>query len=265
MKTLWNAVCVVAVANLLAVGAFVGWLRMTDRLDADRLRSVRELMAPTIAQTKAAEEEKKKAEEAEKAKAEAEVKAGKAPLTAAEQLAARIEATELDRQRFERLKREVEDLQRALSSERADLDSRRAKLTSDIKAYNEMLASSAGKVQDAQFKKTLGVLEALKPAEAKAVLVQILATKDAEPAFAPVGPELTANGVVPAASPGGANTAVGPGAGPDRRMNEVVAYLDSMQDDVRTKIIAQFVKSDPQLAAVLLERLRERGRLARNP
>lgn len=38
-----------------------------------------------------------------------------------------------------------------------------------------------------------------------------------------------------------------------------------MQDRTRTKIVDEFIKSDPKLAADLLERLRTKGQLAQAP
>jgi hypothetical protein len=44
--------------------------------------------------------------------------------------------------------------------------------------------------------------------------------------------------------------------------DQVVAYLNAMEDRTRTKIITEFQKQDPALAAELLERLRTRATLA---
>ena len=50
MKTVWNIIAVLAVANLIAVAGFVGWLRSTDRLnmaDADDAQTVHRIVEAT--------------------------------------------------------------------------------------------------------------------------------------------------------------------------------------------------------------------------
>src|SRR5262245_5159526 len=118
MKKLWNILSVISVANVVALGAFAGWLVKSDRLDMNRVRDARIALAKTITDEHAEElAAKAKADQDAKA-AEAAKLAARPPLTAAERLAARVEATELDNQRAERLKREVLDMQRQLNEER---------------------------------------------------------------------------------------------------------------------------------------------------
>ena len=72
MKTLWTIVSLIAVMNILAIGGLVGWLKATDRLNKDRLTTIRQTLAKTIpaemqekaAQVVAADEQKKKDAEA---------------------------------------------------------------------------------------------------------------------------------------------------------------------------------------------------------
>src|SRR4051812_3877874 len=114
MKKAWTAITVISLANLLAMAGFVGWLVKSDRLDMDRMRHMRVVLAKTITQEKS-EEDAAKAKTAEDKKAlEVAKLAAKPPLTAAERLSARVEANEIDNQRAERLKREVQDMQRQL-------------------------------------------------------------------------------------------------------------------------------------------------------
>jgi hypothetical protein len=44
-----------------------------------------------------------------------------------------------------------------------------------------------------------------------------------------------------------------------RETDQVVAYLAKMEEGKRSKVIAEFVKDSPAMAADLLERLRTRG------
>jgi hypothetical protein len=259
MRTLWTVISVLAAANLLAMAGFVGWLRATDRLNMERVREVRTVLSKTITQERNEAEEaeakaEREAQEAERAKLES-----RPPLTAAERLAARVEATELDRQRAERLKREVSDLQRYLNAERAQLDADRARLNLERKAFDEALASKLALQSDEQFQKTLGVLTSLRPGQAVTMLKQVL--EEGMPGAQ--GP-----GFIDPNQPG--DLAAGGGEPSERpvvssNIEKVVGYLDAMDSKVRVKVMGELVKTDPRLAADLLERLREHGTVARVP
>ena len=257
MRTLWTIISVLAVANLIALAGFVGWLRNTDRLNLERVREARVMFSKTLAQEQADAEAQAKAQEAERVKAEQEKQASKPPLTAAEKLSARMEATELDRQRIERLKREVSDLKQQLAVERRLLNDEWASLKAQQQAFDDAIAAANAASTDAQFQKTLKVLSSQKPQQAVLLIKQMLADDQPPPAeFASVP---LANG---AAQPGAADLPAGP---TEAQMNTVVAYLDAMNDKTRSKIIEALTKTDPRLAAELLERLRLRGEFARVP
>jgi hypothetical protein len=256
MKTLWTVLSVLAVANLIALGGLVGWLAKSDRLNMDRVRAVREAIVKPIAQEKSELDQKVKAEDASRAQAQAEAKASKPPLTAAEKLQARIEATELDRQRLERLKREVADLQGQLAADRARLERDRTALAAEKKAFEESVASTAVASTDAQFQKTLKVLVGQKPQQAVALLMQMLASPTPVPDMNMVPVDNGANLAEPA---------VASSTFSEHGMATVVGYLDAMSDKPRGKIMETLTKTDPKLAADLLERLRKRGEFARVP
>jgi hypothetical protein len=256
MKTLWTILSVLAVANLLALAGFVGWLHNTDRLDTGRMRQIREVLTKTVSQQKTETEAKAQAQEAERIKAQAEKRASQPPLTAAERLSARVEATELDRQRIERLKREVLDLQRQLSEERRVLEAQKLAFEAEKRGFDEAIASSNAAGTDAQFQKTLKVLQGQKPTQAVALLREMLA----EPVVAP--PEFAS---VPMTNGATAAPTSAAAAASEKRMATVVGYLDAMNDKSRAKIIEALTKTDPKLAAELLERLRQRGEFARVP
>lgn len=259
MKTIWNAISIVAVANMLALIGLVGWLYSGGRLNADRAREIRERLSTTIAQDKAAADAKAR-EEASKAEAEeAERRASRPPLSAQERLDARLEATELDRQRALRLRREIEDLQAQLDRQRGEIEVARADLASREKAFNAMVQLQRDSVESEQFQRALGVLSALKPAEATAILMQIMRTG--------------ADGAPPAQL-SGANTAasIDPNLASDLAatsqtsgIDTVVTYLNAMDDRPRGRIMTELTKSDPALAADLLERVRLLGQFAQVP
>lgn len=256
MKTVWNIIAVLAVANLIAIAGFVGWLRSTDRLNMDRARAVRAMLSNTLTQDAAAAAQKEAEEDQAAKDREAAAKAARPALTAAEKLAARVEATELDHQRIQRLKREVEDLQKTVTRERDELGAQRARLTADQQAFDEQVKQVAALASTEQFQKTLGILQSLKPAAAKSLLMEIMGP--AASSQAPVEPQPAMGANTPASIDAPTNNAAN-----DDGLRIAVEYLNAMEDRARTKVMTEFAKDDPALAARLLESLRKRGQFAR--
>ena len=60
MKSVWNAISIVAVANVLALLGLVGWLYSGDRLSVERAREIRAKLSTTLTVEKAAADAKKK-------------------------------------------------------------------------------------------------------------------------------------------------------------------------------------------------------------
>lgn len=224
MKSLWTMLSVLAVANLLALGAFVGWLKATDRISAERLTAVRGLFVETVAQQKAkAEEEAAKAAADQKAAAE-KAKEGQTPLAASDVLNIKLEQGKADMERVESLKREVQILRETLQRERGQLDADRLALKKEKDEFERARKIVADTEGNAQFRKALATLEGLKSDKAKTALQQLI---------------------------------------DGQQIEQVVAYLNSMQERTRTKIVDEFLKADPKVATDLLERLRTRGMQAR--
>lgn len=255
MKSIWNAISIVAVANMLALLGLIGWLVSGDRLDINRAREIRERLTTTVAHDKALEEAKKLEEDAKIAAEEAEQKASRPPLSAQERLDARLEATELDRQRAMRLRREIEDLQAQLDRQRGEIEAARTDLAARERAFDAMVQLQRDSVESEQFQRALGVLSALKPVEATAILMQIMRTGAGD---APAAQVAGANGSASLASD---LAATSQGSG----MDTVVAYLNAMDDRPRGRIMTELTKSDPALAADLLERVRLLGQFAQVP
>jgi hypothetical protein len=251
MKTFWNILSVISVANLVALSALTGWLVKSDRLDLDRVRRARVALVKTISEERSEVEAVKVKGEQDQKAAEAAKVAARPPLTAAERLAARVEATELDNQRAERLKREVLDMQRQLNEERDKLQKEKEQLASDRKAFDDMAAASTAAMTDTQFQKTLAVLESLKPAQALAMLKEMMTDAPAPGAEATSAPAPLGSGAV--------------AAPPSKNMSRAVGYLDAMDEKRRSAIMKELAKADPKLAAELLERIRKRAEFARVP
>lgn len=220
MRTIWTIFCVLALANLVGMAGFVGWLVTSERLNEDRARRIRELLTPTISAEKAeiaAEEETAKVAAVEAKEA---ARMAGPPESATELLERNRASDDVAKQTALRLRREIEDLRRQMLGERAKIDEER-KLFLAEKAVFEKMRENLAKTEGAeQFKQALSTLESQKAKDAQAVLKTML---DAN------------------------------------QQSQVVDYLAAMQERVRSKIMAEFVKSDPKLAGDLLERLRLHG------
>jgi hypothetical protein len=232
MKTIWSIFSALAVGHLLAITGFGCWLVATERLDWDRAQAIREVMQETIPDQQAREQaEREQAEaEAEAARAaQAEAEDNGIPLMADGVVQAKIEASEMDQQRLNRMRRLVADLQETVRIEREALV-RDCEAFEQQKADYEAERQRIAQIEGAeQFRTALTVYEGLRPAAAQNMLAELLA---------------------------GAGEAKG---SKDRGEELVVAYLNAMQERQRNKIMAEFEKEDPALAAGLLERLRTRG------
>jgi hypothetical protein len=235
MRTLWNIVSVIAVANLLALAGFVGWLRVTDRMSVERVREVREVVAETLSDKHAREAASRAADEAAAQAAADKARHENEPVRAAELLRIKLEAGEADQERLNKWRREVEDLRASLQRDLDRLDGARKALEAEQAAFDARKKRLAAEEGSAMFKKTLATYEGLKPAAAVSMMMELL-------------------------RPGG-------GVGPldNDGADTAVSYLNAMEDRTRTKIIAEFQKQDPALAAELLERLRTRATLAAGP
>ena len=228
MKSLKRAILVILVLNLLAMLAGMGWIFATGRVSKDRVLDLTELFdEPVTVEQMRLDSEKKAFEAAEAAKPKP---LPELALNSDERNLVRVEMTQVDIARLERMKREVEDLQGILrkerlgiAQERLDLDAERA----EFEAMRERLAELEG---GKQFKKALGTLTGMAPKDAKTLLSTLL---------------------------GGGNTLLDPR---ERKYEEVVSYLSAMDERARTSIMTEFVKAgEEQLAADLLESVRLRG------
>ena len=161
MKTLWLVVSVLAIANMLAVAGFVGWLKMSDRLDGTRLTALRAMLSKTIAEQKAEEDALAATAAAEKSAALEAQKKGRPPMTAAEQLTARLEASEIDAQRMQAMVASIETLRAPLQVEREALAQKRLALEKDKVTFQAIADAANVRARDEQFKKTAKSVRAL--------------------------------------------------------------------------------------------------------
>ncbi len=216
LRTLMTAISLVALLNLAAVAGLAGWLVMDDRVDADRLREVRELFTETLS-----ERDERLAAEEEAAATPVETGPLDRPVTFEQSLQLVGQGAEIIERRRQELEKQNEQLQASLARERALLEKERDAFEAQKLAFQQTLERLKDTEGDEQFKKSLSLLEGVKADQAKATLTQLL------------------------------------GQG---KREEVVSYLDAMDERKRTKLFAQFIADGEEaLAAELLEDLRTRG------
>ena len=220
MKRIWMILSTIAIANILAMGGLVGWLKMTDRLNRDRFEAVKAIFKTTVAQDAQGIAAEQAAVETAKQTAAAEAKAAVPPSTAADIIAEKQLSEEHGLHVLLRQQQELTNLRNALMNQLADLERRERELAtakSALEAERQRIADTEG---TAQFKAALATVESQKPKDAKAMLRALMDTSQSD---------------------------------------QAVAYLARMDESKRSKVMAEFVKDDPQLAASLLEKLRTRG------
>lgn len=220
MKTIWTILSTLAIANLIALLAFAGWLKSSDRLSKERMEKVREIFKTTVSADRA-QEDARVAEAAVKAKQEEQAaKEAEPPITTDQRLAIVREYQERTRQEKQRVQRETENLIDTLTTKQEQFEADRAAFRAEKEAFEKQRTDIAALEGDAQFQKSLKVYQSLKPDEAASMLKELMA---------------------------------------DNKTTQVVTYLNAMKSSAATKIVAEFQKGDPKVAADLLERLRQHG------
>lgn len=220
MKSLWTILATLAIANLLALAGFVGWLAASDRLSRERVEKIRLILAPTLAEDQAAADAK--AEEDKKGAADAAEKQRLAgpPESATEKIDQNRAENDKRQEQAARLRKEIDDLRRRLLADQEKLDDERRSFDAERKAFLAQRDDATKLTTSEQFKQALGTLEAQKSRDAQQVLKSLIDSQ---------------------------------------QKPMVVEYLAAMGDRPRGKILAEFIKDDAKLAAELLERLRARG------
>lgn len=218
MKNIIRAVLIVAVLNLLGVLGVVGWLASSGRVSKDRLTEATALFGESPEDRAARLEAERLANEpppVDNSVAEGDLS------DTDQRIAARVEMTMVDRERLERLQREVRDLQTQLRRERQVLQRDRDAFEADKAAFGQ-LREKLIEIEGAEaFASSLAAMSLMKPADIKPVLTTLMG---------------------------------------EGKTEEVVTYLAAFEDRLRSRVLSEFVKADEvEVAAGLLESLRTRG------
>lgn len=226
MKAVWGVVSALAVANVLALAGFAGLLWMTDRLDGDRVERVRAMLATTIEQERAAEEARAQEERERAEEAEREATMAIPPDAAAMVVHRRQTEERVEAQHLLRLRAQVQSLLRTLEREQARIEAERSAILAEREAF-ERFRRRLEEIDGAeQFRKSVVTLEQQRPRDAREILRALLDQGE---------------------------------------VDQVVAYLNAMEERARSKVVAEFAREESDVAADLLERLRTRGVVLRDP
>ncbi|MEM7227922.1 MAG: hypothetical protein AAF432_03820 [Planctomycetota bacterium] len=221
MKTLWNMVSVLAVANLLALGIFVGWLWKTERLTVDRLRDMRSMMMMTAEEEALAAAEKATLDAVAMDEAAARARKSNPPLPSGVLINQQQDASMTDAQIVRRLEDEKNMLVQQLQLKTRQIEQERESFEKERTAWQNATESERQQRSDTQFAKVVSLYESIPAKQAKEMLTNL------------VDDDATA---------------------------QAVAYLNAMQPRAAAKIIKE-LKTDVenQLATDLLENLRTYG------
>ncbi|MCA9279387.1 MAG: hypothetical protein H6815_08800 [Phycisphaeraceae bacterium] len=238
MKNVWNVMCVLAVANLIAIVLGVGWLAASGRLNADRVNAIKSVFGQTIAEEDTEKAKEAKAQQAlARAEAEAELSSSLGegeldsgePIDAATLLNVKLELSEMDHQRQQRLERDLRTMGDQLAMRENTLKDLLDKINQRQKAFEQQQKDIAETVGIKQFKKTLATLSEMKPADATQILLNMH---------------------------NGSNLIEGSSLDAEMQM---VTVLNGLEDDFRAQILTQILGQDEQLAGRLLKQLQTFG------
>lgn len=226
-KVLWPAIAIVAVANLITIVGFIGFLKFSDRLNGDRLHAIRAILAPTITEEQQQAEADKKAAEAQAVieKKEAETDQANA---GAEARNVQFRTTEQSQQELvDRARGEQQAIFQLLAVRLAEVERREAELAQREQASIDAYERSQTIAKDVQFQKTVSLLAGLKPDDLKAKIDVYLA---------------------------------------DERYDFVVDLLEALPARSASKLLSLYADdTENRLAANLLLRLKDRGTGAASP
>lgn len=220
MKTMWTVLSVLALANLIAIGVLVGWLKSSDRLSQDRVQRIRTIFSQSVAQERAEEAAAKAQEERQERERLAEAEAARPPIATEQRLAIIREYEERRLQDALRTQRETSNLIQTLVTKQDKFEADKRVFDDEVAQFRREREEAARLDGDEQFQKSLKIYETVKAAEARSMLQTML---------------------------------------DEGKVLEVVAYLNAMKPRTASKIIAEFQKGDAVVAADLLERLRRYG------
>lgn len=223
MRTVWTALCLTLVVNLLLLIGLFGYLYMSDRLDQQRFRAAVDLFRLTIneereieaGEYRVAEEKQREIEKISRLQV-----TGKRSMTLAERLDAQTKMDDMAMARFHRMGRVESDLKSYFQRMKYNVEKQRVQLEADRKAFHDVLDQEKQLRDDNDFKQAVNMYQQIRPKQVKEMFQQLI---------------------------------------DQNKTDEVVKYLAAMQLRKAAKVLEAFKDGDVAQAANLIERLRNRG------
>ena len=238
MKTIWNIMSILAIANLVAMAMIGGWLAASGRLNGDRFNEAKSLFSSTIMQdvSEQAVADQAAQDIAEDAEAQAlltslgegEIGPGE-PIDAANLLNVKLELSEIDLQRQQRLERDLRTMSAQLAMRENSLNDLLDTIKQRQLAFEDQQKEIKRTLGSKQFKKTLATLSEMKPKTATRMILSMQQ---------------------------GAQLVAGSALDND---TQVLAILNGLEDDFRAQILSEILSTDEKLAGRLLHGLQTFG------
>jgi chromosome segregation ATPase len=224
LRSLAVALMAVVLINVGAVGALIGWLAMSGRLNKDRIERVVKVFDQTIARDKTQREKEKQQAQKERQQAERaarleRVKDG--PLTLQDRLQLTQRADEIANHRLARLQEETTDLRQQIERAKQRIAEQKQALDQKREQFEEFLKQRTQQMQDEDFQQTVQMYENLDAAQTKRMFQNLME---------------------------------------QGKQDQVVRYLAAMQTRTAAGVLQEF-ETDQEIeqATQLLEQLRNRG------
>lgn len=215
------ALGVFALVNLVLIGAALAWLFSTGRMDGERFQRLREIVAtPIETERQAIQLAADRASEDARLEVERR-RLGELPRTSAERAAEIDRGLDQAQLRRRMVEEEARLLGRSLETQAALLREQQLQLEQSSLRLHERVDAEAVERRDAQFRKTVQLLEAAPPRQSKEWLLELVSTG---------------------------------------RRDEAVRYLNAMNRFAASRLLRELKSAEETaLAADLLEALRRRN------
>ncbi len=217
----WSIVSFLAVAHLLAMAMFAGWLWQSNRLNFERINEIREMFTMTVDEAAVAREAEREERELALQAAIAEQRRVTPPIPSAAGVHRLAAHEEMEHRARRSIEQEKHILREQIIAAQRRLDDREAQFRNEQEQWELHIRAEQERRADEQFEKTVRQYESVRPRQGKDMLL-----------------ELIANG----------------------QMHQAVAYLDAMNARSASRILGEFKTEDEiRLATELLEQLRRFG------
>ncbi|MCH7571371.1 MAG: hypothetical protein IH891_00495 [Planctomycetes bacterium] len=179
MKSLWSVVSFLAVVHLLALLGFLGWMYGSDRLSLERVRTVRELFAMTMA-----EEKMQKEEQERETTVNPERDSSMFQMSSTRQIELLTDVQRQELLATQRMKDESEMHARQFSLLNQKIASEREEFEEERRRWEEATGADRERKTNEQFTQTVIQYESLPAKQGKQVLIELINSGNREQAVA---------------------------------------------------------------------------------